>query len=209
MANPRQVRILIADDHDLVRQGMRAILEREPDWTVCGEAATGRQALALAFELKPDLMVVDIGLPEMSGLEVTRRVRQTLPVKVLIVTMNDADKVVQEAMSAGANGYMLKAEAGRTLREAVQAILRHGEFLSEGVRAAAEVARGTPERLSPREREVLPLLAEGRTNKEIATILNISTKTVETHRARIMARLEVHSMSELVRYAIRNKVIEP
>ena len=209
MANPRQVRILIADDHELVRQGMRAILEREPDWTVCGEAATGRQALALAFELKPDLMVIDIGLPEMSGLEVTRRVRQTLPMKVLIVTMNDADKVVQEAMSAGANGYMLKAEAGRTLREAVNAILRHGEFLSEGVRAAAEVTRGTPERLSPREREVLPLLAEGRSNKEIATILNISTKTVETHRARIMARLEVHSVAELVRYAIRNKVIEP
>jgi DNA-binding NarL/FixJ family response regulator len=132
--------------------------------------------------------------------------------------MDDTDRAVQEAVSAGANGYMLKAEAGRTLLEAVRAILRHGEFFSEGVRAAADLAtsdgqtgarNGKSERLSPREREVLPLLAEGRSNKEIAAFLGIATKTAETHRARIMAKLEVHSMSELVRYAIRNRFIQP
>jgi two-component system response regulator NreC len=212
------VRILIADDHELVRQGMRAILSCEPGWEVCGEATTGRQALALAFELKPHVIVLDIGLPEMSGLEVTRRVRSALAAKVLIVTMDDTDRAVQEAVNAGANGYMLKADAGRTLLKAVRAILRDGEFFSEGVRAAAGLAavggrpgprRGISGRLSSREHEVLALLAAGRSNKEVGVALGISTKTVDTHRARIMAKLELHSMSELVRYAIRNGVIQP
>jgi len=216
MAPP--VRILIADDHELIRQGMRAILSREPDWEVCGEATTGRQALARAFELKPDVMILDVGLPELSGLEVTRRVRGALSVAVLIVTVHDADHVVQEAKDAGAQGYLLKADAGRTLADAVRAILQHGEFFSESVRAAADYGpssdpagtrRKTSSRLTARERELLPLLAEGRANKEIATALSITTKTAETHRANIMAKLELHSMSELVRYAIRNSIIEP
>jgi DNA-binding NarL/FixJ family response regulator len=216
----RPARILIADDHELVRQGMRAILSHEPDWVVCGEAATGRQALAMALELQPDILILDLGLPEMNGLEVTRRVRRSLRVPVLIVTVYEADQVVQEAIAAGASGYVLKADAGRTLADAVHAILHHGEFFSERVRAAAETEsperqarmgfrRGTSERLTPREREVLQLLAEGRSNKEVAVALGISTKTAETHRARIMAKLEAHSMSELVRYAIRNRIIEP
>ena len=133
------VRILIADDHELVRQGMRAILDREPDWVVCGEATTGRQALAKAFELRPDIMILDLGLPEMNGVEVTRRVRRSLPVAVLIVTVHDADQVVQEAIDAGASGYVLKADAGRTLADAVRAILRHDEFISERVRAAVDL----------------------------------------------------------------------
>jgi DNA-binding NarL/FixJ family response regulator len=212
------VRILIADDHELVRQGMRAILDREPDFEVCGEATTGRQALAKAVELKPDIMILDLGLPEMNGLEVTRRVRSTLPVSVLIVTVHEADQVVQDAIRAGASGYVLKADAGRTLVEAVRAILRHDEFISERVRATVGPGstedqtrreRGTSGRLTSREREVLQLLAEGRVNKEIAGALGITTNTAETHRARIMAKLEVHSMSELVRYAIRNHIIEP
>jgi DNA-binding NarL/FixJ family response regulator len=209
------VRILIADDHELVRQGMRAILDREPGFVVCGEATTGRQALASAFELKPDIMILDLGLPEMNGLEVTRRVRNTLTVAVLIVTVNDADQAVREAMTAGASGYVLKAEAGRTLADAVHAIMRRGEFFSERLHVASDHApsygpRGTRlERLSSREREVLQLLAEGRVNKEIGVALGITTKTVETHRSRIMGKLEIHSMSELVRYAIRNRIIEP
>jgi DNA-binding NarL/FixJ family response regulator len=212
------VRILIADDHELVRQGMRVILSREPHWVVCGEATTGRQALDKAFELKPDVMILDLSLPEMNGVEVTRRVRSSLPVAVLIVTVHDADQVVQEAIDAGASGYVLKADAGRTLADAVRAVLRHDEFISEGVRAAvnlesadshARTQRRISERLTSREREVLQLLAEGRANKEIAAALGITTKTAETHRARIMAKLEVHSMSELVRYAIRNRIIEP
>ncbi len=212
------VRILIADDHELVRQGMRTILHREPNWVVCGEATTGRQALDLAFELKPDIMILDLSLPEMNGVEVTRRVRSSLPVAVLIVTVHDADHVVQEAIEAGASGYVLKADAGRTLTDAVRAVLSQGEFISEGVRAPvhlgspdgpARTQRRTSERLTSREREVLQLLAEGRSNKEIAAALGITTKTAETHRARIMAKLEFHSMSELVRYAVRNNIIQP
>ena len=214
----RAVRILIADDHELVRQGMRAILTGEPTWTVCGEATTGRQALSLALELRPDLMILDVGLPELNGLEVTRRVLSEMPVAVLIVTVHDSEEVVQAALDAGACGYMLKAEAGRTLIEAVRSILRDGRFISERLHASAArdstdthglASRGTASRLTSREREVLQLLAEGAANKEIATALGITTKTAETHRARIMAKLELHSMSELVRYAVRNRIIEP
>jgi DNA-binding NarL/FixJ family response regulator len=212
------VRILIADDHELVRQGMRAILSREPGWVVCGEATTGAEALALTLELKPDILILDIGLPDMNGLEVTRRVRSALPVAVLIVTVFEDDQVVQEAITAGASGYVLKADAGRILADAVHAILRRREFVSEGVRAAANAGSSEeqtspgqepPERLTARERQVLQLLAGGQSNKEIATALGITRKTVETHRARIMAKLELHSMAALVRYAIRSRVIEP
>jgi DNA-binding NarL/FixJ family response regulator len=214
----RAVRILIADDHELVRQGMRAILASEPTWTVCGEPTTGRQALSQALELRPDIMILDIGLPELNGLEVTRRVRSVMPVAVLIVTVHDSEEVVQGALDAGASGYMLKAEAGRNLIEAVRSILRDGRFISKRLRAAAELGppdaqaqsfHGNASRLTSREREVLQLLAEGAANKEIATALGITTKTAETHRARIMAKLELHSMSELVRYAVRNRIIEP
>jgi len=200
-----------------VRQGIRSILSHEPDLVVCGEATTGRQALDMAFELKPDVMILDLGLPEMNGVEVTRRVRASLPVAVLIVTVHDADRMAQDAIDAGASGFVLKADAARVLVDAVRAILRHGTFISERMRPAADLGSFGQKRtervirgpLTSREREVLQLLAEGRANKEIATALGITTKTAETHRARIMAKLELHSMSDLVRYAIRNHVIQP
>ncbi len=163
-------------------------------------------------------MILDVGLPELNGLEVTRRVLSEMPVAVLIVTVHDSEEVVQAALDAGASGYVLKAEAGRTLIEAVRSILRDGQFISERLHASAARAspdsqglatRGSASRLTSREREVLQLLAEGAANKEIATALGITTKTAETHRARIMAKLELHSMSELVRYAVRNRIIEP
>jgi DNA-binding NarL/FixJ family response regulator len=208
--------ILIADDHELVRQGMRAIFSAEPNWVVCGEATTGRQALAMTLESKPDLVVLDVALPELNGIEVTRQIRRALPVAILIVTMHDSDQIVQDALDAGANGLVLKAEAGRTLAEAVRAIFTRGEFISERVRRATgrgsmsgEPAHPRSPGLTPRERQVLQLLAEGQANKEVASSLGISTKTAETHRARIMAKLEVHSMNELVRYAIRNSIIQP
>ena len=213
----KTVRILIADDHELVRQGVRAILQREPGWTVCGEAPTGRQALTMLVELTPDLVVLDVALPGLNGIEVTRQIRRSSSVPILIVTMHDSDEVVREAIESGANGVVLKAEAGRTLAEAVRAILSRGHFISErvgrvvGRNVSDSGLRDThlkPLRLTPREREVLQLLAEGRANKEVATDLHISTKTAETHRSRIMAKLEVHSMSELVRYAIRNHIID-
>jgi DNA-binding NarL/FixJ family response regulator len=213
----KPVRILIADDHELVRQGIRAILLGEPGWSVCGEASTGREALAKALELKPDVIVLDLSLPEMNGVEVARQIRRTQDTAILIVTMHDSDYVVEEAIHAGANGYILKADAGRTLPDAIRTILARGQYISERVRGAADVelknmARAKPRqsgRLTTREREVLQLLAEGQGNKEIASMLGITTKTAETHRARIMAKLELHSMSELVRYAIRNRIIEP
>jgi DNA-binding NarL/FixJ family response regulator len=210
----RAARILIADDHELVRQGMRAIIQSEPGWVVCGEAITGRQAVEKAIELAPDVLIVDLALPELNGMEVTRKVRSESEVPVLIVTMHNSDHLVEEAIKAGASGYLLKADAGRTLVEAVRTILSRGEFFSQRVRVAAasrRTAAGRPQSgpLTTREREVLQLLAEGRGNKEIGATLGISSKTAETHRARIMAKLELHSISELVRYAVRNHIIEP
>src|SRR5436190_23771817 len=130
----KPVRILIADDHELVRQGMRAILQSEPGWTVCGEATTGREALEKALDLRPDVMVLDLGLPEMNGVEVTRQVRAAIPVSILIVTMHDSDQVVHDVIEAGASGYLHKADAGQTLADAGKAILSRGEFSSERVR---------------------------------------------------------------------------
>jgi len=216
----RAVRILIADDHELVRQGMRTILQSEPGWTVCGEATNGRQAVTMTLDLKPDLVVLDIAMPELNGVEVIRQIRRVLDVPILIVTMYDADDVLREATDAGANGYVLKAEAGRTLVNSARTILHQGGIVSDRARPGAADTAGpgglTPplrqprgRELTGREREVLQLLVEGRGNKEIASSLGITTKTAETHRARIMAKLNMHSMSELVRYAIRNRIIEP
>jgi DNA-binding NarL/FixJ family response regulator len=217
-ATPSTRSILIADDHELVRQGIRAIFSAEPSWVVVGEATTGRQALAMALASKPDLVVLDVALPELNGVEVTRRIRQSSSMAILIVTMHDSDQIFQDALEAGANGLVLKAEAGRTLADAARAIFSRGEFISERARRAAgrpdsrEFDRRSLERnpmvLTAREREVLQLLAEGQANKEVASALGISTKTAETHRAHILAKLNVHSMSELVRYAIRNSIIQ-
>lgn len=217
-ASPPTRSILIADDHELVRQGIRAIFSAEPTWVVVGEATTGRQALAMALASKPDLVVLDVALPELNGVEVTRRIRQSSSMAILIVTMHESDQIFQDALEAGANGLVLKAEAGRTLADAARAIFSRGEFISERARRGAgrpdsqELDRRTlarnPMLLTAREREVLQLLAEGQANKEVASALGISTKTAETHRAHILAKLNVHSMSELVRYAIRNSIIQ-
>jgi DNA-binding NarL/FixJ family response regulator len=216
----RPVRILIADDHEVVRHGVRAILERQAGWLVCGEATTGREAVAEAVDLRPDVVVLDLSMPELNGLEATRQIRRLLPVKILILTVHDADQLVTEVLDAGADGYVLKADAGRTLVAAIRALLTGGEFFTNRVHAlaarrraepgrAAAVSGGGSGRLTPREREVLQLLTEAKSNKEIGTALGITTKTAETHRSHIMTKLNLHSMSELVRYAIRNHIIEP
>ena len=214
----KPVRILIADDHDVVRQGVRAVLEGQAGWVVCGEASTGREAVARAIELQPDVVVLDISMPELNGLEATRRIRRAVSARILILTVHESDQVVTEVLDAGAHGYVLKTDAGRTLVEAIRALLRHQEFLTErvsvaagsgaGPRRAAAVTRASG-RLTPRQREVLQLLTEGKSNKEIGVLLGVTTKTAETHRAHILAKLNLHSMSELVRYAIRNRIIEP
>jgi DNA-binding NarL/FixJ family response regulator len=214
----KPVRILIADDHEIVRQGVRSVLEGEPGWIVCAEAKTGREAVAKAVDLRPDVVVLDVSMPELNGLEATRQIRSAVPAKILILTMHEADQIVADVLDAGAHGYVLKADAGRTLVDAIRALLERREFFTERVHHVAarrgEPGRGAraPERskrLTPRQREVLQLVAEGKSNKEIAAALRMTTKTAETHRTHIMARLNLHSMSELVRYAIRNRIIEP
>lgn len=212
------VRILVADDHEVVRRGVRAVLEGQAGWVVCGEARSGREAVAKAIELQPDVVVLDITMPELNGLEATRQLRRLVSAKVLILTVHESDQVVTEVLDAGAHGYVLKTDAGRTLVEAIRALLGHQTFFSEGVHGVADRQtgtrgaagdRGAPGRLTPREREVLQLLAEGQSNKEIGVVLGITAKTAETHRGHVMAKLQLHSMSELVRYAIRNRIIEP
>ena len=210
----KPVRILIADDHEVVRQGVRAVLEGQIGWVVCGEASTGREAVAKAVDLQPDVVVLDVSMPELNGLEATRQIRRTVPAKVLILTVHESDQVVTEVLDAGAHGYVLKSDAGRTLVEAIRALLRRQEFFTERVRPAeprrGEVPlAGKSDRLTPRQREILQLLTEGKSNKEIGATLGMTTKTAETHRTQIMAKLNLHSMSELVRYAIRNRIIEP
>jgi two-component system response regulator NreC len=215
----KAVRILIADDHEVVRQGVRTVLEGQAGWVVCGEASTGRDAVAKAVDLQPDIVVLDISMPELNGLEATRQIRRVVSAKILILTVHESEQVVTEVLDAGAHGYVLKTDVGRTLVEAIRALLEHREFFTERVHVAAArragphrivaARRGSERRLTPREREVLQLLTEGKTNKEIGVVLGVTTKTAETHRAHILTKLNLHSMSELVRYAIRNRIIEP
>ena len=213
------IRIVIADDHEVVRMGLRAVLEREPEWTVCGEAATGRQAIAEAVEQRPDVVILDVSMPDMNGLEAARQIRRVVEAQILMVSVNESDQMLRDAVDAGASGFVSKADAARTLVEAVRTIVNGQTFFplpAVAVRLAvaddrpAGVARPAARGpLTPRESEVLALLAAGRTNKEIAATLGISIKTAETHRARILRKLDLHSMNELVRYALRNHLIEP
>ena len=215
------LRILLADDHDIVRRGLRELLEEQPGWEVCGEAGTGREALEQALRLRPQVVVLDLMMPELNGLEVARHIRKALPgTEVLVFTMHDSEELVHEILSTGARGYVLKSDAARHLVSAVEALSRHQPFFSSRVSAtvldgylsgsARSDARSAPSRtLTDREREVVQLLTEGRSNKEVASLLHISVKTVETHRAAIMRKLGVGSIVELVHYAIRNKLIQP
>jgi len=216
------VRILVADDHEIVRQGLRALLEAQPGWQVVAEAIDGREALDKAKRLHPDVVVLDVSMPNLNGLEATRQIRKALPqTEVLILTMHDSEQLVREVLEAGARGYVLKSDAGRELVTAVESVRKSKPhftsrvseivldgYLNAGGRAEAYNVPRTV-RLSPREREIVQLLAEGKSNKEVAAALHISVKTAETHRTNLMRKLDLHSISELVRYAIRNKMVEP
>ncbi len=214
------VRILVADDHEVVREGVRTLLEAQPGWEVCGEAADGREAVEMTKRFKPDVIILDITMPNLNGLEATRQILKGDPkARVLILTMHESDQVVREVLDAGARGYVLKSDAGRNLIAAVEALWLHNSFFTSkvaemvmsGYRKAVPTSGETPppERLTPREREVVQLLAEGKSTKEVAVALDLSVKTAETHRSNIMRKLEMHSVSDLVRYAVRNKIIEP
>jgi DNA-binding NarL/FixJ family response regulator len=213
-----RVRVLVADDHAIVRRGLRALVGSQPDWDVCAEASNGREAVEMVEQLAPDVAIVDIGMPVLNGLETTRKIVQTYPrTQVLILTMHQSDEVVREVLRAGARGYVLKSDADQHLIAAIETLLQHKPFLTSDVtntvlmkylngHDAADVEPDT--RLTPREREIVQLLSEGKTNKEIAVVLDISTRTVETHRANIMHKLGMESLSDLVHYAIRNKIVD-
>jgi DNA-binding NarL/FixJ family response regulator len=211
-----EIRILVADDHEIVRRGLRALLESQRGWKVVAEASTGSQALEKASEVKPEVAVLDVGMPVLNGLEATRRIRQALPqTEVLILTVHDSEQMAREAISCGARGYLVKSDVGRDLIAAVESVVRHKVFLSPRLAQAEGAEFATPSgevplaRLTTREREIIQLLAEGNGNKDIATRLNISVKTAETHRTNIMRKIGAHSLTDLVRFAIRNRLVEP
>jgi DNA-binding NarL/FixJ family response regulator len=212
-------RILVADDHEVVRKGLVSLLQAQPEWQVCGEAGDGREAVEKALELKPDVLILDIGMPTLNGLEATRQILKTNPhARVLILTLHDSDQVVREVLNAGARGFLLKSDAARDLVAAVEA-LRHDKtyFTSKVATMVLEgyLKGGTPgavispgrNRLTPREREIVQLLAEGKSTKEVAVALGLSVKTAETHRSNIMRKLQLHSVSDLVLYAVRNNIV--
>jgi DNA-binding NarL/FixJ family response regulator len=216
----KHARILIADDHELVRRGLRSTIAEREGWEVCGEAVTGREAIEIAHRTKPDIAILDFAMPDLNGLEAARRIREQLPnVEVLMLTMHETESLVREALAAGVRGFILKSDAGRLLADAIDSLLLQKPFFTGRVsqlilhgylnptdKPDASVA--VPTRLSPREREVVQLIAEGRSTKEVADRLGISPKTAETHRTNIMRKLNIHSVTELVRFAIRNKIVE-
>jgi DNA-binding NarL/FixJ family response regulator len=209
-------RILIADDHQVVRYGLRAILEVREGWEIVAEAADGKEAIDKAVATEPDVAIIDYSLPVMNGLEATRQIRARMPgTEVLVFTMHDSDVLVGELLAAGARAYLLKSEAKEHLVAAVESLAGHKAFFTETV---SERLRNTfvashqskqDTTLSPRERVVVQLIAEGNSNKRISSLLNLSIKTIETHRATAMRKLNVSSTAGLVRYAIRNNLIEP
>ncbi|MGB6449697.1 MAG: response regulator transcription factor [Steroidobacteraceae bacterium] len=211
------VRILIADDHELIRRGLAAMLAGHPNWLIVAEAANGKRAAELAQEFLPDIAILDLTMPELNGLEATRKIRASSPrTRVLIVTAHESEQLVREVLDAGALGYVLKSDAGRVLVQAVESLSdsrpyftsRVARLVLEGyLGAGIAVGRGAASALSPREREIVQHLAEGKTNKQIASALHLSVKTVETHRGNIMRKMEFSSVADLVRYAIRNGIV--
>ena len=215
------LKILIADDHDIVRTGMKALMEDQPGWQVVAEGGTGRQAVDKARATAPDVCVLDVTMPELNGLEAARQIKKLLPnVEILILTVHESEQIASEVLKVGARGYILKSDAGRELVAAVKSVAAHKNYftsriaqmvsdstLKEGAQAIEADDIGS--RLTPREKEIVQLLAEGKSNKEAASALNISVKTVETHRTNIMRKLRFHSVGELVRYAVRNNIVAP
>jgi DNA-binding NarL/FixJ family response regulator len=214
----KKLRILIADDHGLVRRGARAVLSSRRGWRVVGEAANGREAVQKAVELKPDVAVVDISMPELSGVEAVCQIREAVPdTKVLVLTMHESDQMVQRALDAGAHGYILKSDLTDTLPKAVKAVVEGKRFLTPKVseivldgflskRSRHRQEERAGARVTTREVEIIRLLAEGKTNKEIAALLGIAVRTVETHRSKIMLKLGLHSLAEVIHYAMRNGI---
>ena len=215
----QKLRILLADDHDVVRRGLRSLVEAQAGWEVCGEAATGREAVEKAGRLRPNVVIMDITMPELNGLEATRRIRKAVPeTQVLVLTVHESEELLAEALRAGAHGCMLKSDAGRELVSAIEALSQGKPFFTSKVAGillsgqrgfawSSDTVDFAGPHLSAREREVIQLLAEVKSNKEVATLLDLSVKTVQAHRANIMRKLNLHSLGQLIHYAIRNGII--
>ena len=213
-----KIRILLADDHTILRSGIRSLLETEPGLSVIGEAEDGRVAVSMACKLKPDLVIMDIAMPLLNGVEATRHIKIQCPdVKVLVLSMHDNEDYIRQALEAGAMGYILKDAATQELISAIRSVYRGEAVLSPAVtrlviedylRWGGTRPQEESDSLSPREREVLQLIAEGYTNKQIAEILSISIKTVQAHRNNLMQKLDLHDRGELIKYAIQKKIIE-
>lgn len=211
------LRILVADDHEVVRRGLCALLASHAGWEVCGEASDGREAVEKVKQIKPDIVILDIGMPNLNGLAATRQIlRNDARQKVIILTVTDSEQVIRDVLDAGARGFVLKSDAARDLIAAVEALQRDRTFFTSRVGQLVlngYLKNGSPAEpnipmLTPREREVVQLLAEGKSTKEVAAMLNLSTKTAETHRSNIMRKLDIHSVSELVLYAVRNNIVQ-
>jgi DNA-binding NarL/FixJ family response regulator len=215
----KKLRILVADDHELVRRGIRGLLHAQRGWRVIGQAATGREAVDKAKKLHPDVAILDIGVPLLDGLETIRQIRVAAPnMRILVLTMHESDQMVRRVLEAGARGYVLKSDLAGQLVKAVKGVSQGKLFLTpkvceivlEGLLESGKKSRRTGSlqaRPTPREVEVIRLLAEGNGNKEIAAALGITARTVETHRAKIMLRLGLHSLTEIIHYAIRNQIV--
>ena len=220
MIAKENLRILIADDYDIVREGTCAVVERHPGWVVCGTAKTGREAVELTARLKPDVVVMDMAMPELNGLDATRQIKKLpVPPEVLIFSAHETDELIREVFEAGAIGFINKTEAHTDLIEGIESVSRHAPFFTARVFKILFADEGGPskgsgdqpqagQRLSTREREIVQLLAEGKSNKEVASAFGLSIRTVETHRATVMRKLGVDSVAGLVRYAIRHHMIE-
>jgi DNA-binding NarL/FixJ family response regulator len=211
------LRILVADDHDVARKGIRSLLEDHPGWEICGEAKDGREAVDFSIQLRPDVVLLDVGMPGLNGLDAARQILGANPqISILILTMHDSEQVVREVLAVGARGFLLKSDSGRELVSAVEALQHHRTFFT--TRVTQMVLDGylhpSPKSdqpcrhiLTPREREVIQLLAEGKTTKEVAATLHLSVKTAETHRTNLMRKLNLHSVADLTLYAVRNSIV--
>jgi DNA-binding NarL/FixJ family response regulator len=212
--------IVIVDDHSVVRRGVRALLESQPGWVVLAEAETGREAVEVVKRLQPDIVVIDLSLPGLNGLDATRQIVKESPrTEVLVLTMHHSEELVRDVLHAGARGYVLKSDADASLISAVDSLRQHKPFLTANVAelVLGEYLRGGDQQdgaapphttVTAREREIIQLLAEGKSNKETATLLGVSVKTIEAHRANLMRKLHLRSLSDLVRYAIRNNIVQ-
>jgi DNA-binding NarL/FixJ family response regulator len=214
------VRILIADDHEIIRQALRGLLVRRSDWQICGEAANGREAVEAAKRLVPDVVILDVSMPELNGLEATSRIHKALPAtEILVLTMHDAEDLVSQVIAAGARGYLLKSSVTAHIEAAIDALARHEPYFDSlvsqiilkavvaGAEGGGKVEIGR-DLLTAREHEIVQLLADGKSNKQIANLLGLAVGTVQSHRTAIMRKFNVGSIAALVRYAVRNRIID-